>query len=111
MGHCQKEASLIFFVTYYLVECSSELNELVTLPYSRWRSILYSKRLHDFLVTIPRCDKSASVKRFFLRMPVDYFPLAYDLNSYKSRVKIPFIFRFLLNTFRKGPHTQEKGVD
>ena len=41
---------------------------------------------------------------------VDYFPLAYDLNGYKARFKIPFIFRFLLNTFPKGPHTQKKGA-
>ena len=41
---------------------------------------------------------------------VDYSPLAYDLNGYKARFKIPFIFRFLLNTFPKGPHTQKKGA-
>ena len=34
--------------------CSSELVELVRLPYSRWRSTRYSNGFCDFSVTVPR---------------------------------------------------------
>ena len=44
----QNVASLSLFYRYYFGRCSSELAELVPLPYSR-----YSNRLHDFSVTIP----------------------------------------------------------
>ena len=46
---------------------SSELAQLVRLPFSRGRSTRYSDRLHDFLVNIPRCYKDAYVNSFFPR--------------------------------------------
>ena len=44
-------------VRWYMVfgRCSTELAQLVPLPYSRGMSTRYSDRLHDFAVTIPRC--------------------------------------------------------
>ena len=45
--------------------CSSELAQLVPLPFSRGRSTRYSDRLHDFSVTIPKCYKDVYVNSFF----------------------------------------------
>ena len=46
LAHCQNVASLSLFYRYYFGRCSSEMAELVPLPYSQGRS-----------VTIPRCYK------------------------------------------------------
>ena len=59
--------SLSLFYRYELGRCSSELAQLVPLPYSRGRSTCYSDRLHDFSVTIPRCYKDVYVNSFFPR--------------------------------------------
>ena len=48
LAHCRNVASLSLFYRYYFGRCSSELAELVPLPYSRGRSTHYSDRLHDF---------------------------------------------------------------
>ena len=66
-AHRRNVASLSLFYRYYFGRCSSELAELVPLPYSRGRSTRYSDRLHDFSVTIPRCYKDVSVNSFFPR--------------------------------------------
>ena len=55
LAHCRNVASLRLFYRYYFGRCSSELVELVPLPFSRERSTRYSDLLHDFSVTIPRC--------------------------------------------------------
>ena len=55
LAHRLNVASLSLFYRYYFCRCSSELAQLVPLPYSRGRSTCYSDRLHDFSVTIPRC--------------------------------------------------------
>ena len=55
LAHRRNVASLSLFYRYYFGRCSSEVAELVPLPYSRCRSNRYSDRLHDFSVTIPRC--------------------------------------------------------
>ena len=60
-------ASLSIFYRYYFGRCSSELAQLVPLPFSRGRSTRCSDRLHDFCVTIPRCYKDVYVNSFFLR--------------------------------------------
>ena len=49
---CKKQPS---YISYYFGRCSSELAQLVPLPFSRGRSTRYSDTLHDFSVTIPRC--------------------------------------------------------
>ena len=53
LAHCRNVASLSLFYRYYFGRCSSELAELVPLPYSRGRSTHCSDRLHDFF-----CDHS-----------------------------------------------------
>ena len=67
LAHRRNVASLSHFYRYYVSRYSSELAQLVPLPYSRGRSILYSDRLHDFSVTISRCYKDVYVNSFFAR--------------------------------------------
>ena len=90
---CRNVASLSLFNRSYFGRCSSELAQLVPLPFSRGRSTRYSDRLHDFSVTIPRCYKDIYVNSFFPRtarpwnsLPIECFPLTYDLSSFKSRI-------------------------
>ena len=93
LAHRQNVASLSLFYRYYLGRCSSELAQLVPLPYSRGRSTHYSDRLHDFSVIIPRCYKDVYVNSFFPRtarlwnsLPIKCFPLTYDISGFKSRI-------------------------
>ena len=92
-GHCRNVASLTLFYRYYFGRCSSELSQLVSLPFSRGRSTHYSDRLHNFFVIIPRCYKDVYVGSFFPHttrlwnsLPVECFPLTYNLNGFKSRI-------------------------
>ena len=55
LAHRQNVANLSLFYRCYFGRCSSELAQLVPLPYSRRRPTRYSDRLDDFSVTIPRC--------------------------------------------------------
>ena len=66
-AHRRNVASLSLFYRYYFCRCSSELSQLVPLPYSRRSSTRYSDRLHDFSVTISRCCKDVYVNSFFPR--------------------------------------------
>ena len=91
LAHRRNVASLSLFNRYYFGRYSSELAELVPLHYSRGRSTHYSDRLHDFSVTIPRCYKDVYVNSFFPRtarlwnsLPIECFPLTYDLSGFKS---------------------------
>ena len=93
LAHCQNVASLSLFYRYYFGRCSSELAQLVPLPFYRWRSTRYSDRLHDFSVTIPTCYKDVYDNSFFPRtarlwnsLPMEYFCLTYDLNGFKFRI-------------------------
>ena len=95
LPRCRNVASLSLFYRYYFGRCSSELAELVPLPYSQGSSTRYSDRLHDFSVTIPRCYKDVYVNSFFPRtarlwncLPIECFPLPYDLSGFKSRINI-----------------------
>ena len=65
LAHCWNVASLIFFYRYYFGRCSSELAQLVPLPFLRVRSTHYSDRLSDFSVIIPRYYKDFYVNIFF----------------------------------------------
>ena len=92
-NHCRNVAGLSLFYRYYFGRCSSELAVLVPVPYSRRRSTRYPDRLHDFSVTIPRCYKYVYVNSFFLcparsrnSLPIECFPLTYDINGLKSRI-------------------------
>ena len=93
LAHCWNVASLSLFYRYYFGRCSSGLAQLVLLPFSGDRSTQYSDGLHDFSVTIPGCYKDIYVNSFFSRtarlwnsLPIECFPLTYDLNGFKSRI-------------------------
>ena len=93
LAYRRNVASLSLFYRYYFGRCSSELAQLVPLPYSRGRSTRYSDRLHDFSVTIPRCYKEVYVNSFFPRtarlwnsLPIECFPLTFDLSGFKSKI-------------------------
>ena len=92
-SHRRNVASLSLFCRYYFGRCSSELAQLVPLPFFRGRSTLYSERLHDFSVTIHRCYKDVYVNSFFPRtariwnsLSLECFPLTYDRSGFKSRI-------------------------
>ena len=94
LAHRRNVASLCLFYRYYFGRCSSELAQLVALPFSRGRYTRYSDRLHDFSMTIPRCYKDVYVNSFFPRtaklwnsLPIECFPLTYDLCGFKFRIK------------------------
>ena len=91
LAYCRNVASLSLFYRYYSVRCSSELAQLIPLSYSRWRSTIYSDSLHEFPVIIPRCYRDIFVNSFFPRtarlwnsLPIECFPLTYDLNGFRS---------------------------
>ena len=93
LAHLRNVARLSLFYRYYFGRCSSELAQLVPLPFSRGRSTCYSDRLHDFSVTIPRSYKDVYVNSFFPRkaklwnsLPIECFPVTYDLSGFKSRI-------------------------
>ena len=60
-------ASLSLFYSYYFGRGSSELAELVPLPYSRDRLSRYLDNLHDFCITVPKYYKDVNVSSFFHR--------------------------------------------
>ena len=93
LAHRRNVASSSLFYRYYFGRFSSELDQLVPLPYSRRRSTCYSNRLHEYSVTIPRCYKDVYFNSFFPRtdrpwnsLPLECFPLTFDLNSFNSRI-------------------------
>ena len=55
LAHRHNVARLRLLYRYYFGKCSSELAQLVPLPFSGERSASYSDRLPDFSVIIPRC--------------------------------------------------------
>ena len=94
LAHRQNVASISLFYRYYFGRCSSDLAQLLLLPFSRGRATCYSDRLHDFYVTIPRCYKDVYVNSVFPRtarlwnsLPLECFPLTYDLSGFMSRIK------------------------
>ena len=93
LAHRRNVASLGLFYRYYFGRCSSELAQLVPVPFSRGRSTRYSDRWHDFSVTIPRCYKDVYVNSSFPRttelwnsLPIKCFPLTSDLSGFKSKI-------------------------
>ena len=93
LAHHWNVASWSLFYRYYSGRCSSELAQLVPLPFCRGRSTRHPDRLHDFSVTIPRCYKDFCINNFFLHtarlwnsLPIECFHLTYDLSGFKSRI-------------------------
>ena len=66
--HCRNVASLSVFYRYYFGfgRWSSELAQLVPLPFSRGRSTRYSDRLNDFPVNIPNVTRMSMSAVSFL---------------------------------------------
>ena len=93
LGWCPQMLLVSLFCGYNFGRNSSELAPLVPPPFSQGRLARYSDRLHDFCVTIPRCQKDVYVSSFFPRtarlwnsLPIECFPLTYDLSGFKSRI-------------------------
>ena len=93
LAHCWNVSSLSLFYRYYLSKCCSEMAQLLPLPFPRGKSSHYSDRLDDFSMTIPRCYKGVYVNSFFHcrgrlwnSLPIECFPLTYDLSGFKSRI-------------------------
>ena len=100
LAHRLNVASLSLLYRYYFDRCSSELAQLVPLPFSRGRSTRYSDRLHDFFVTIPRCYKDVYVNSSFPRTARLWNSLTYDLSGFKSRINRHLLtVGFFLNRF------------
>ena len=107
LGASSKCSHHKFFSRHYFGRCSSDLTELVPLPYPRERPTGYSDRLHDFSVTICRCYKNIYVNSFFPHngrlwnsLPIECSPLTYHLNDFRSRINKHFlIVGFFLNNF------------
>ena len=85
LANCWNVASFSLFYRYYFGRCSSKLAQLVPLPFCWGRSTSYSDRLHDFSVTIPH------TARLWNFLPIEYFPLTYDLSGFKSRINRHFL--------------------
>ena len=93
LAHRQNVARLSLLYSYYYGRCSSELAQLVPLPFSKGRSTRYSDKWHDHSVTITRCYKGVYVNRFFPcrarlwnSLSIECPPLTYNLNGFKSRI-------------------------
>ena len=76
---------------WILIKKKFELAHLVPLTHTWGRSTHYSGRLHDFSVAIPRCYKDVNsvflcTARLLSSLPVECFPVTYDLNGLKSRI-------------------------
>ena len=90
LDHCWNVVSC----RYYYVRCLSELSELVPLPDSCWSCTCYS----DIAVTIHISSKYVYVKNLLPHpakirncLSMECFPLTYDLNGFKSRIKRNFL--------------------
>ena len=93
LAYHRNVASLSLFYRYYIGRCSSKLALLVPLPFLRGKSTRCSDRLHDFCITIPRCYEDVYVNSFlpptarlWNSLPIECFPLTYDLIGFKSRI-------------------------
>ena len=80
--HHWNVASLSLFYRYYFGRFSLELAQLVPLPFSWGRSACYSDRLHGFSVN----SFFPCTVRPWNSLPIECFPLTYDLSGFKSRI-------------------------
>ena len=78
--HRRNVARLSLFYTYYFSRCSSELDEIVPLSYSRGTSARYSDKLHDISVTIPSFFPCTA--RLWYSLSTECFPFCYDLHGF-----------------------------
>ena len=92
LAHCGNADSLSHFYRYYFGRCSSEVAQLVPLPFSGGWPTFFFDRLHDFSITILRCYKDVYINSFFPHtarlwnsLPIEWFPLTY-FSGFKSRI-------------------------
>ena len=64
LAHLQNVTDRSLFCSYYYGRCSSELAQLVPLPFFLGGSTHYFDSLHNFSVTFPRCYKDGYVNSF-----------------------------------------------
>ena len=90
----QNVASLSLFYRYYFSKCSSELAQLVPLPFSRGRSTCYSDTLHCMIFLSQFLDVTrmsmltvSFLTQLWKSLPTECFPLTFDPNGFKSRIK------------------------
>ena len=89
LAHRRNVASLSLFYRYYFGRCSSELAQLVPVPYSQGRLLVI---LIDCIisVTTSRCYEDVCVKSHKAKLwnsrPIECFLLTYDLSGFKSRI-------------------------
>ena len=77
MAHRRNVASLRVFYRYYFGRCSSELTQPVPL-------------LYKYVYVNSFFPRTAKLRDF---LPIECFPLAYDLNGFKSRINRGTIIR------------------
>ncbi|XP_065662653.1 uncharacterized protein LOC136085290 [Hydra vulgaris] len=95
LSHCRNVASLSLFYKYYNEHCSKELESLVPFTKIHYRVTPHSIKCHPFSVTVPKCSKNAYSSSFFPRTSAIWnslssssFPDSYNLQSFKSSVKL-----------------------
>ena len=106
LAYRRNVASFSLLYGYYFGRYSSELAQLVPIPYCWGRSTRYSDKLLNFSVTIPRCCKDVYMNQFhslqvrlWNSMHIECFPLTYDLISFQSIINSPLMCSFFLNGF------------
>ena len=85
LEHLTQCWSLCMIIRYYFSRCSSQLAQMVPLPYSLGRCTCYSDRLCNFLS--PFLDVTYLHKWLWNFLPLECFPLSYDLNAFQPRIK------------------------
>ena len=109
LAHHRNAASLNLFYRYEYGRCSHELVQLVPSPYSQRRTTLCSDRLHDFSVTILRCQKHVYVNSLFRlrnlnnsRLSTVSFIIFCDFSMFYQIFHSPQVKRWAIITYKHG---------
>ena len=78
LAHCRNKVSLSLFYRYYFGRYSSELAQLVPLPFFLGMSTCYSERLYDF--SVKDCMIFLSPSLDFTKMPMSTVSFLTQLN-------------------------------
>ena len=100
--HRRNVPSLSLFYSYYFDICSSELAELVPLPFSWVRSTHYSERLHNVSVTISRCYKDVYLNSFFPCTATINFIIFWDFSTFYQTFLSPQVKQWAIITYKHG---------
>ena len=85
LAHCWNVASLSLLYRYYFGRCSSELAQLVQLPYSQWTMFL-SPFLDVTKMSMSAVSWLTQLVNFRNSLPVECFPLTDDYSGFKSTI-------------------------